>query len=221
MRTIKIGRNADNDIVIASDQVSRYHADILLDDNGQYSITDHSSNGTMVNGTILTKATCYINYGTPVMFPGYKQLDWNQVSALMSPPQVPVGGPEGGPVGVQEPPYGGETIDPGMTFGETLAYFFDHYADFSGRARRKEYWYMVLWDLIFMIPFPLYPIWILVTLIPSLALVVRRLHDQGISGWMVLIGLVPIVGEIVLFVLMCIDSDRGPNRWGPSPKYRR
>ncbi|MBP3202487.1 MAG: DUF805 domain-containing protein [Bacteroidales bacterium] len=106
-----------------------------------------------------------------------------------------------------------------MGFGETLAYFFDHYLDFNGRARRKEYWYMVLWNLIFMIPFPLYPIWFLVTMIPFLALMCRRLHDQGLSGWFILIGLVPILGEIVIFVFTLIDSEPNTNRWGSSPKY--
>lgn len=208
MKTIRIGRSPDNDIVIAVDQVSRYHADLQLDDNGQYTLTDHSSNGTMVNGQLVSNGSCFLSPGTAVFFPGYRSLDWNQVQALIrdnskkAPPQ-------------QRP----STVDPGMGFGETLAYFFEHYTDFRGRARRKEYWYMVLWNLIFMVPFPLYPIWILATMIPSLALMVRRLHDQGLSGWMVLLGIIPVIGSILMFVYTLIDSDPETNRWGPSPKY--
>lgn len=212
MKSIKVGRNADNDIVIAADQVSRYHADIIIDDNGQYSITDHSTNGTMVNGNLLSNATCYINYGAPVFFPGYRALDWNQVHALLS--DVP------SPVNVNQGPSSGSiVIDEGMGFGETLSYFFDHYTDFSGRARRREYWSMVLWNLIFMIPFPLYPIWALVAFLPTLALTVRRLHDRNLSGWLLLLLLVPIIGQLVIFIITCLDSWPEPNQWGPSPKY--
>jgi len=214
MKMLKIGRNADNDIVIASDQVSRYHADLILDENGQYSITDHSTNGTMVNGNLLQKTSCYISPGASVFFPGYRPLDWNLVQALMGTPQ------RGGVI-VDDRPVRGGGIDPGMSFGETLAYFFDHYTDFSGRARRREYWFMALWNLIFMIPFPLYPIWLLVTFIPSLALTVRRLHDQGMSGWFCLLSLIPGIGGLILLIFMCMDSDPGSNQWGPSPKYRK
>lgn len=218
MKTIKVGRNADNDIVIAADDVSRYHADIILDDSGQYSITDHSSNGTLVKGNLLSHASCYISFGTPILFPGYRALDWNQVRALMNVSHVPDYTPSVAPPAQS---VNNGTINQGMNFGETLSYFFQHYVDFSGRARRKEYWYMVLWNLIFVIPFPLYPIWFLATIIPSWALAIRRLHDQGLSGWMVLIGFVPVVGTIVMLILMCRDSEPGPNRWGPSPKYNR
>jgi uncharacterized membrane protein YhaH (DUF805 family) len=59
---------------------------------------------------------------------------------------------------------------------------------------------------------------ILVTFIPSLAVTVRRLHDQDKSGWWVLINFVPYIGGIVLLVLMCLDGTRGPNRFGADPK---
>jgi uncharacterized membrane protein YhaH (DUF805 family) len=54
--------------------------------------------------------------------------------------------------------------------------------------------------------------------IPGLAVAVRRLHDVGKSGWMLLIGLIPLVGAIWLFVLMVTDSDPGENQYGPNPK---
>ncbi|MNZ89121.1 Inner membrane protein YhaI [compost metagenome] len=59
----------------------------------------------------------------------------------------------------------------------------------------------------------------LAILLPSLALVVRRLHDTGRSGWWVLIGFIPLIGFIVLLVFMCTDSDPDTNQYGPNPKY--
>lgn len=109
------------------------------------------------------------------------------------------------------------------------------YADFSGRARRTEYWMFVLFNLIFFIaamildnvlgltpgglPYGLfYFLYGLAVLIPGLAVVVRRLHDIGKSGWMILITLIPIVGGIWLLVLMMLDSSPGDNEYGPNPK---
>ncbi|MEU0136765.1 DUF805 domain-containing protein [Streptomyces sp. NPDC006296] len=103
-----------------------------------------------------------------------------------------------------------------------------NYAGFSGRARRKEYWMFVLFNFIAaavlyalglaidsQIP---YLIYVLAVLIPALAVVVRRLHDTGRSGWWILIGLVPLVGGIVLLVFMCIEGVREPNEYGANPK---
>ena len=58
----------------------------------------------------------------------------------------------------------------------------------------------------------------LAVLIPSIAVSVRRLHDIDRTGWWVLIGLVPLVGQIVLLVFHVLDSTPGPNRFGPNPK---
>ena len=107
------------------------------------------------------------------------------------------------------------------------------YAVFSGRARRKEYWFFALWYLIIMIGLAiidgvlglhiggagvLQTLYGLAILIPSLAVTVRRLHDTGRTGWWVLIVLIPIIGFIVLLVFMCLDSEPGENQHGPSPK---
>jgi uncharacterized membrane protein YhaH (DUF805 family) len=109
------------------------------------------------------------------------------------------------------------------------------YADFSGRARRKEYWMFVLFDVIFAIVAmildnvlgiaiekigygPLYGLYVLATLIPALAVTVRRLHDVGKSGWMLFISLIPFLGWIWLLVLMLTDSQQGTNKWGQNPK---
>lgn len=109
------------------------------------------------------------------------------------------------------------------------------YADFSGRARRKEYWMFVLFNMIFgavamsldnilnleigSLPYGVfYFLYSLVLLIPGLAVCVRRLHDVGKSGWMLLIVFIPIVGAIWLLVLMVTDSNPGENQYGPNPK---
>ncbi|MCU0327281.1 MAG: DUF805 domain-containing protein [Spirosomaceae bacterium] len=55
-------------------------------------------------------------------------------------------------------------------------------------------------------------------IVPSLAIVVRRLHDVGKSGWFYFISLIPIIGPIWLLVLLCTDSEAGVNKWGPNPK---
>ena len=58
----------------------------------------------------------------------------------------------------------------------------------------------------------------LLTIIPSFAVGIRRLHDVGKSGWMALVGFIPIVGVIWLIVLFCMDSQPGSNQWGDNPK---
>ena len=56
------------------------------------------------------------------------------------------------------------------------------------------------------------------TLVPSIAVIVRRFHDQNLSGWMYLLGFIPYVGGLVVFVFMCLDGTRGPNQYGDDPK---
>jgi uncharacterized membrane protein YhaH (DUF805 family) len=90
------------------------------------------------------------------------------------------------------------------------------YATFTGRARRKEYWYFflvcVLASGVFSAIHPaLYGLFWLAFLLPSLAVGVRRLHDTDRSGWWLI---VPIVG----FVFLCFEGQPGPNRFGASPK---
>ena len=58
----------------------------------------------------------------------------------------------------------------------------------------------------------------LAVIIPSIAVQVRRFHDQDKSGWFVLLNLIPYVGGIVVLVFMCLDGTPGPNRYGPDPK---
>jgi uncharacterized membrane protein YhaH (DUF805 family) len=102
------------------------------------------------------------------------------------------------------------------------------YADFSGRARRKEFWMFALFNFIIaivlgivdgMIGMPVLGlIYSLAVLLPGLAVGARRLHDIGKSGWWLLIGLVPLVGLIVLIIFFVMDSNPGDNQYGPNPK---
>jgi uncharacterized membrane protein YhaH (DUF805 family) len=109
------------------------------------------------------------------------------------------------------------------------------YAVFDGRARRMEYWMFILFNIIITVVLALIDyltgtfspragvgllggLYALAVLIPSLAVTVRRLHDIGRTGWWILIGLIPVIGGIVLLIFMVLDSESGPNEYGPNPK---
>ena len=109
------------------------------------------------------------------------------------------------------------------------------YADFNGRARRKEYWMFTLFNIIFVFvamiidrPFGMANapqpygyvtiIYILAVIIPGIAVAVRRLHDVGKSGWFYFIALIPIIGSIWLLVLFCTEGTQGDNEFGADPK---
>ena len=64
----------------------------------------------------------------------------------------------------------------------------------------------------------IYVLYCLAVFLPGLAVEIRRLHDVGKSGWMILIALIPFVGAIWLLVLFCLDSQPGENQYGPNPK---
>lgn len=121
-----------------------------------------------------------------------------------------------------------------------------HYADFDGRATRREYWMFMLMVSPFALAFffgvvavfvafmtgktlsdaftglvlgvlGISILVLVVTIVPSIALQVRRLHDIGRSGWWALIGFVPHIGGLVLLVFYCISSEVGINKYGPNP----
>ena len=111
------------------------------------------------------------------------------------------------------------------------------YADFDGRARRKEFWMFTLFYCVFSMaaallddqmdagssdePFNggfLSAAFSLALFIPSLAVSVRRLHDINKSGWYVLLWFLPIIGWIWLLILHCEDSQIGNNQYGSNPK---
>ncbi len=109
---------------------------------------------------------------------------------------------------------------------------FKQYLDFSGRARRREFWMFSLFHyliVIFLIMIDvqfelesneiglLTTIYFLISFLPFLAVSVRRLHDTGKSGWYLLIGLLPFVGGFILFIFLCFESEYGTNKWGQNP----
>lgn len=112
-----------------------------------------------------------------------------------------------------------------------------NYANFEGRARRKEFWMFVLINTIIIwvlmglglalippsgeesiAPFVPSYLYLFVTFLPSLAVQVRRLHDVGKSGWYLLLAFIPLIGTIWLLVLFVTAGDQGPNAYGEDPK---
>jgi uncharacterized membrane protein YhaH (DUF805 family) len=109
------------------------------------------------------------------------------------------------------------------------------YADFSGRARRTEYWMFTLVSIVISLVLLLIDsvvigtppgrgigilgaIYTVAVLLPTLAVGARRLHDTDRSGWWQLIAIVPIVGTIILIVLFALEGNRDTNKYGPDPK---
>ena len=125
-----------------------------------------------------------------------------------------------------------------MSFGAAISSFFRKYATFSGRARRSEFWFAVLFTTLVSIAISIvWPsttvvldgmsfqqsslpsnLWQLAILIPSIALSVRRLHDVGRKGTYYLFVLLPIVGWIVLFIQFVKDSEPAANAFGEPVK---
>ena len=107
------------------------------------------------------------------------------------------------------------------------------YAVFSGRSRRKEYWFFVLFAVIISIVLGvidvmigtqtggigiLSAIYALAMLIPSIAVSVRRLHDIDKTGWWILIGFIPLIGTIILLIFAFLPGTAGDNKYGADPK---
>lgn len=120
------------------------------------------------------------------------------------------------------------------------------YADFSGRSQRKEYWMFALFttivalllvaimfagmpavdeygtpgdpSMMFYVGIGLLILFGVGSIVPSIAVQVRRFHDQDKSGWFVLLGFIPYVGGLIVFVFMCLDGTSGSNRFGDDPK---
>lgn len=119
---------------------------------------------------------------------------------------------------------------------------FENYANFNGRARRSEFWYFTLFniivDIIFLILIGIvasgagngaygtaivalyggYMLYNLAMAIPTIAVSVRRLHDIGKSGWFYLIGFVPLIGQIILIIWFATEGNKGANEYGHNPK---
>lgn len=114
-----------------------------------------------------------------------------------------------------------------MNLQQAVSSVLSQYATFTGRARRSEYWFWVLATIIATVAAAIIDavlgaqvvglILALATIVPNLAVGARRLHDTGRSGWLQLIGIIPIVGWIILIVWFAEDS-HADNEHGPNPK---
>ena len=127
-----------------------------------------------------------------------------------------------------------------MNFTAAIRSFWSRFADFKGRSRRSEYWYVQLFLVVTNLAVAgidlalmdgdvdrfiangggglVGLIWIFATIVPALAVLVRRLHETGKTGWWALVGFIPLVGSIVLLVFTVTDSSPGENKYGTSPK---
>jgi len=119
-----------------------------------------------------------------------------------------------------------------------MSWYFEvlkRYAIFEGRARRKEYWLFLLFNIIVEAVLSVVDlatgtfnprvgtgllggVYYLLVLVPSLAVAVRRLHDTNRVGWWLFVSLIPLVGAIILLFFLAQDGDAGANRYGPDPK---
>lgn len=114
-----------------------------------------------------------------------------------------------------------------MTFQQSIRTCLNKYIDVEGRAARSEYWWFALFNIIAVIiasgidaviGLPIfYFIVSLGLLAPAIAVGVRRLHDRNMSGWWILLILVPLIGAIALLVLFVMRGTSGQNRFGPDP----
>ena len=127
-----------------------------------------------------------------------------------------------------------------MNFTAAIRSFWSRFADFKGRSRRSEYWYVQVFLVVTNLAVAgidlalmdgdvdrfianggggiIGLIWIIATIVPALAVLIRRLHDTGKTGWWALVGFIPFVGAIVLLVFTVTDSSPGENKYGTSPK---
>ncbi|MCH8613046.1 DUF805 domain-containing protein [Arsenicicoccus dermatophilus] len=122
-----------------------------------------------------------------------------------------------------------------MSFGDAVKTCFRKYVDFSGRARRREFWFWTLFTVLVsllataldhLLGFrgeagdmtPVQTLAALAFFLPAIAVTARRLHDTGRSGWWQLLALIPILGGLVLLFWEVKDSQPGVNSYGPNPK---
>lgn len=247
IKQYRIGRAPDNDVVYSEPMVSGHHAVIEYDAvRNRMMLTDISMNGTYVNGRKIHNASCPVTMEDKIVLPGGISFDWGliiknvkrtvQMDSYGTTPMDRVDPQfryrDSGPLrrdsdaDFHQGPRGGQygETSSSMSFGDAVSSVFSHYADFTGRARRSEYWWFYLLTVIVgcvVVWLPVVPIlWSLAIFIPSLAVGVRRLHDIGKSGWNMLFLLIPLVGVILLIIWFCKDSDPGTNEYGPDPKRR-
>ena len=154
-----------------------------------------------------------------------------QYQAQSVQPQTP-------PVQQQVPPQYNAPTQPAPNMGapkheffEAYKLYWENYTNFTDRTRCSGFWYAILMNFLISIGVSLLsfiPIlgyilaiaWSLATIIPTLAITVRRLKDTGKDWPYIFFYLIPLVGWIILVIFCAQDSEMGPNQFGPSPKYQ-
>lgn len=109
-----------------------------------------------------------------------------------------------------------------MNFQESIQLCFQKYADFNGRAKRPEFWWFELFlflvNLVLGVVSDMLPaLFAIATILPSLAVGARRLHDINKSGWFQLLWLIPILGWIVLIYFLVQEGETQANQYGEPP----
>jgi len=179
------------------------------------------------NGTIR-RDTMVWSAGMPEWSPAGKVGEFAPLFAQAAPPR-PTGPSAGGYQGQPRPAqYAQYDAARQMGFGEAIKTCFYKYATFRGRARRPEYWWWMLFNILLSIPFAIADVVIegaggpgvlsnlvnLALFLPSLAVGVRRLHDTDRRGWWILLWIIPLVGWIIIIVFLCQRGTDGANRFG-------
>lgn len=204
MKTYKIGRNPDNDIVVQDDTliVSRYHATINVSNNGSITIIDNSTNGTFINGNRAQKGVeTSVRNGDEIKFGKSCRLDWNKIDIPTSNSFTQI-------ENVQIP----KTEPQGM---------FSNSFSFDGRIRRLEYglstiiYSVIAIFLNYTVEVNESLIVIYTAFIPLVWFIIaqgaKRCHDLGNSGWY---QLIPFYGLWMLFA----NGEKGRNKFGNNPK---
>ncbi|MBQ7040148.1 MAG: DUF805 domain-containing protein [Clostridia bacterium] len=125
-----------------------------------------------------------------------------------------------------------ESVVKEYSFTKAYEDYWSNAFNFSGRARRKEFWFACIWNFMFVfvislvgklishdLQFALEVAFYAGVLIPNLSLAFRRIHDIGKSAYWLFIGFIPLVGHIILAVLFALDGDKNDNAYGKSTKY--
>ena len=113
-----------------------------------------------------------------------------------------------------------------MSLTTAITLFYSNYFNFTGRTSRTGYWGAFLWQFVAWVAGAVItimtptlgsivaPLIVLIHVIPAIAVLARRLHDISRSGWWILIGFIPLIGQIILIFWATRISTEGENQWG-------
>lgn len=237
-----IGRDQTNNIVVQDPTVSGYHADLIVDDSSdytQYTFVDHSTNGTIINGQFLRNASCYVVYNDSILLAGKVPFDWNSINYILSnsPGSNYAVNPSLAKARqTKDITFGGALrsfFNNYVNFSGRATrkeYWFAYlwllifqtglyllalpfvFSAIGWAMDDLEYffpalfgmgWYVAVWFLYSLIVF-----------LPSLSLLVRRIHDTGKDGLWILMLLVPFANIVFFFIWTLTPSENKPNKWG-------